>query len=197
MGSKADAREARKQEGLAKFEAAKQKLLNRTPLDTGPRVAQLPDSERYQVKTGVDPYSLSIPMQPKAAKSGASIIEATVTWCTRRGDVEGTWTWGEHRAWSDSEWVDEILPKFAELEKLVWREVLESSSESGHRMHHSHELHEVAKEAQIRWLELGLEQFDTLFRFRLGATKRFWGFRIGPHFFGVWWDRSHSIYPVD
>ncbi len=119
-----------------------------------------------------------------------------VTWCIRRSDVHGAWSWGDARQWTDEEWCDDIVPKFGEFEKLLWHEVHAQSSESGHAMHHTHELHEVNAEAQARWLELGLEEFDTLFRFRLGGQKRFWGFRLGAHFFGVWWDRSHRIYPV-
>lgn len=64
-------------------------------------------------------------------------------------------------------------------------------------MHHEQGVGSLLDEAQNRWLELGLEEFDTAFRFRLGGKRRFWGFRVQGHFFGVWWDREHSLYPVD
>lgn len=197
MGSKADSRAERQRIRFEKFEATKQKLITQVQLESGPKVEQLPDSERLRISIGVSPTSLKIPDQPRASKTADSILDLAVTWCVRRRDVEGEWTWGEARQWTDAEWQGEIAPKFVEYEKLRWREVIQQSSESGHKMHHSHELHTLDREAQERWLELDLGQFDTVFRFRLGGAKRFWGFQIGAHFFGVWWDRKHKIYPVD
>jgi len=44
-----------------------------------------------------------------------------------------------------------------------------------------------------RWRELDLEQFESIFRFRLGDQKRrTWGFIVQAHFHMVWWDRNHS-----
>ncbi len=63
-------------------------------------------------------------------------------------------------------------------------------------MHHEQLVGTLVDEAQSRWLELGLEEFDTAFRFRLGNTKRFWGFIVEGHFFGVWWERCHRLYPT-
>ena len=50
--------------------------------------------------------------------------------------------------------------------------------------------------AQRRWRDLEYEEFDVLFRFRLGNLKRAWGIVVQSHFFMVWWDRTHSIYPT-
>jgi hypothetical protein len=114
----------------------------------------------------------------------------------RRGDVDGAWQWGEQRAWTEEEWNGVIAPAFRAFEALTWAGIEAQSSGSGHRMHHAQEVGSLVDEARYRWLELGLEEFDTAFRFRLGGTRRFWEFRLQGHFFGVWWDRHHNIYPV-
>jgi hypothetical protein len=54
----------------------------------------------------------------------------------------------------------------------------------------------LADEAQYRAAEL--EKFsDTIFRFRLGSTKRLWGFRVVNHFEVIWYDPNHEIYPTE
>jgi hypothetical protein len=82
------------------------------------------------------------------------------------------------------------------LAQLTWGEVDQFSSDAGHKMHHGHEISDLVEEAQERWRRLGLEQYDSVFRFRLGGTRRFWGVIVQGHFYGVWWDRVHAIYPV-
>jgi len=144
---------------------------------------------------GVDRSKLQVPPQPRALADG-SRFAAQVTWCMRRRDVQGKWTWGEDRAWTEEEWRDIIEPAFLEYERLTWGEIDQRASGTGHKMHHFQELHTLVTEAQERWFDLGLEEFDTLFRFRLGGTRRFWGYILQAHFFGVWWDRAHGIYPV-
>lgn len=119
-----------------------------------------------------------------------------MTWCITRCDKEGEWSWGEPRAWEDKEWGDEIHPKMSGFSCRTWGDLDKDASGTGHRMHHSHELHEILEEAQNRWMHLDLEQFETVFRFRLGAKKRAWGFIVQAHFHMVWWDRNHSIYPT-
>jgi hypothetical protein len=88
-------------------------------------------------------------------------------------------------------------PPFDEFERLTWQEVDKASSESGHKMHHGHEVADLRDEAQDRWRALDLEQYDTTFRFRLGGTRRVWGFIVQAHFHAVWWDRNHKIYPTE
>lgn len=195
MGRKAKARVAREANRLQQFELAKEKLLARVVLDEWPRIEVLPQEEQMRLAVGIDPRSLEIPDSPRTAATG-SRMAARVSWCVRRRDVDGAWTWGDARNWSDAEWNETIAPAFGEFEKLTWGEVQGQVSGAGHLMHHEQEISTIADEAQRRWLELDLEEFDTLFRFRLGNRRRFWGFVLEGHFFGVWWDRSHRIYPT-
>jgi hypothetical protein len=79
---------------------------------------------------------------------------------------------------------------------LTWGEIDGLASGPSHKMHHSHEIRHLIEDAKQRWISLSLEQFDTVFRFRMTGTKRAWGYVVQAHFHLVWWDRHHSIYPV-
>lgn len=122
-----------------------------------------------------------------------------VTWCISKADRLDHWSWGESRAWNTTEWNSEIEPKFIDFSKLTWKEIDSFSSDTGHKMHHGHELTDLHEEAQERWLlELDLDEFsDNIFRFRLGNTQRAWGYVLQAHFFLVWYERKHIIYTVD
>jgi hypothetical protein len=138
-----------------------------------------------------------IPLDTPKAIAPKSLFRMHMTWCTTQSDLEGIWSWGEPRAWSQDEWETEINPKFREYEKQKWAEIDAHNSGTGHKMHHEQEVHTLTKEAQERWIEKNLEQFETAFRFRLGGKKRAWGYRLQAHFHLVWWERNHKIYPLD
>ena len=116
-------------------------------------------------------------------------------------DVEGVWSWGEPRAWTEDEWETQILRNFAELERLTWSEILfqQKTVAKGNKSvskHHFQEIWTLVEEAQERWLEIGLEEYDTAFRFRFANTIRAWGIKLQGHFYLVWWERYHRIYPT-
>jgi hypothetical protein len=196
VGGKAEARALRKLAQDEQFERAKAKILEQVSTPDEPKIAHLPADERMRLAIQIDPALLAIPRQPRATETG-STLHFGVSWCVRHRDVEGSWSWNDQRAWSNEEWDSTIHPALDSLGRLTWGEVRKQVSGSGHLMHHEHELNSVCAEAQARWLDLELEQFDTLFRFRLGGKRRFWGFVLQGHFFGVWWDREHGIYPTE
>jgi hypothetical protein len=196
VGRKSDKREARKAKKLERFEAAKPVLVGKVGLTDRPRIARQP-------LTSIEPH-VAPHLLRKLNEDGKSVKVAPtnhwdqpVAWCITKKDVEGKWSWGEPRQWTDAEWANKIEPKFLEYEKLTWSQIDGHSSSTGHKMHHTHELGDLVDEAQIRWRFLGFGQFDTLFRFRLGGKERAWGFKAQAHFHLVWWERHHKIYPVD
>lgn len=135
--------------------------------------------------------------QPKAALG--NFHSQLVTWCITQKDCEDQWSWHEARVWSNKEWGNTIQPKFLDFAKKTWGEIKCMTYGKGKKrkkMHHAHSMSDLVDEAQGRWKEIGLEEFDAVFRFRLGATKRAWGYIVQSHFFLVWWERSHQIYPV-
>lgn len=52
-------------------------------------------------------------------------------------------------------------------------------------------------EATRRLQALRLDDFDELFRFRLGNLPRLWGILDGDIFYPVWWDPDHEVYPLE
>jgi hypothetical protein len=133
---------------------------------------------------------------PKAAKDGSRFGDL-VTWCITNSDVEGKWSWHEPRRWTVDEWAGVIDPKFQEFSQKTWAEIDKLTSGAQHKMHHEQEISTLIKQARRRWRKLGLEEFETAFRFRLGGTRRAWGYIVQSHFFFVWWEREHNIYPTD
>jgi hypothetical protein len=160
-----------------------------------PKIEALPDIEKLP-KSEVAISTLQTPKQIRINENG-SRFGLEMTWCARKGDSDGAWSWGEPRAWEDIEWKETILAGLNNLEGLDWQEIQNQSSDSGHLMHHNHDIDDIANEAIERWLELGLEEFDVVFRFRLGNTKRAWGIVLSGHFYMIWWERNHKIYDVD
>ena len=128
-----------------------------------------------------------------------------VTWCSTNSDTEGEWTWGESRNWSEKEWDTDIVAGLDEIKRNTWHDVIFNHKVKVGRKkkkklvakHHSQEVSTLCAEAQERWKQQDLTEYDTAFRFRFGGTKRAWGIRLGGHFYLIWWERLHKIYPVN
>lgn len=183
-------KESKKAEKIAKF---KKSLLDNCPSQT-PRLHALPNSEK-EPKADTDIFPLLKKKQPKSELI-CSRFSLNMSWCAQHADIKDSWSWGEDRQWDKSEWSDNILPSLNNLESLLWKEIDQMSSDSGHKMHHGHEMADLCQEAQDRWNALELSQFDEVFRFRLGNKKRAWGVIIRSHFHLIWYERYHNIYPV-
>lgn len=146
-----------------------------------------------KVSPSINPNIRKTPISTK----NNSIFGMKVSWCHSKADTEGRWSWHEPRQWTDKEWEEDIFPLFEEFSKKTWAEIDTFASGTGHKMHHSQNLSDLIKEAHDRWNQLGLEEFDVLFRFRLGGKKRAWGYIVQSHFFLIWWDRNHKLYYVE
>ena len=196
MGRKSDEREKRRALSIEKFEASKPAIVAKVGFLGQPKVqAEVVDDGAPRVAPHLARLAALQSQLPKTIFEG-SRFGARMTYCVTKKDHEAYWSWAEPRAWTVEEWSNEISPSLNSFSRLTWGEIDGFSSESGHKMHHGHEIHQLVEEAQQRWLSLGLEQFDTVFRFRMGGTKRAWGYVVQAHFHMVWWDRNHSIYPV-
>lgn len=161
----------------------------------GPKkVEVLPDDEKLPL-TEAKFGTLEVPKQAVSLVDGAR-FGYEMTWCARHADRDGHWSWGEARQWSEQEWCEEIKSTLNGLEKLDWKEIQCMTSDSSHLMHHDQAVSSLCSEAQQRWLDLNLEQFDVSFRFRMGNRKRAWGIELQGHFFLIWYEREHKIYPT-
>ncbi|MCL2913027.1 hypothetical protein L2725_04405 [Shewanella corallii] len=197
VSDKALRREERKK---AKLEKA-QKLVSKITLtEPSKEVSELPQLVCPKVPLTPKDREARLKKVPVYDEKPA-IYGSQMTWCTKLSDLEGDWEWGEPRQWSEDEWEDEILRELGALSKLTWSEIAKMETGEGKRKkrrkrHHPQPISSIIPEAQERWKELDLEQFDTSYRFRLGGAKRAWGFQCGAHFYLVWYERNHQIYPV-
>ena len=198
MGKKSDARETRKALALEKFHASKTALLTKVTIDQQPRtIAALLLDGAPRVAPHLAREADKAARIPKTIVDG-SRFDSHVTWCTTKADLDNSWSWGEPRKWSQDEWNTVIHPAFKKFEQITWKEIDQFSSDTGHKMHHGHEVGDLIKEAQERWRQLNLEEYDSVFRFRLGGQRRrAWGIIVQAHFHFVWWDREHKIYPTE
>lgn len=137
------------------------------------------------------------PNSAKTARVGVNpegYIQSRMTWCVTKGDVEGFWSWGQQRQWSEQDYDSHIVVTLANLAQLTWFEILQMYAD-GRKRHHAQEFSTIKLEAQHRWGELEMVT-DDLFRFRLTGRQRAWGYRENSHFFMVWYDPEHKIYEV-
>jgi hypothetical protein len=95
----------------------------------------------------------------------------------------------------------ELSRELEPLKQMTWSEIARLETGEGkkrkrRKRHHPQDVASITPEARARWAALELDQFDTAYRFRLGGTKRAWGFQHGSHFYLVWYERLHKIYPT-
>ena len=122
------------------------------------------------------------------------------SWCCSLADIDDCWPWEEAREWSDEEYAETIEPHLNSYKNHSWAHVEAATynGQGGRRspLNKYQPVDSLHVEAQKRWYELELSQFDELFRLRLGSKKRIWGVRIEHHFYMIWYERGHCICPV-
>ncbi|QVL31123.1 hypothetical protein KIH39_20060 [Telmatocola sphagniphila] len=114
--------------------------------------------------------------------------DQTPVWSISIFDHQGPW--GKHLCEQKDHLWDEIYPKLRNYESMTWNEILQNSKRD-----HSIEVYKLIKLAQKRLVELRLDDYDNLFRFRLSGEMRVWGIREGRVFRLLWWDPEHEICP--
>lgn len=119
-----------------------------------------------------------------------------MTWTEANADRVGSWSWGQDRDWAQPDWDGIIHPKLAEWTKLMWKEIDTFSTPTRHKSHHTMPCEELCEESQLRLMDLG-HSGETIFRFRLGSSRRLWGFRVVSEFQILWYDPLHQIYPTE
>lgn len=166
-----------------KADLKKARLLQRPELKKEARSSYKPDVEK----------------NPKLQKNPDSIMQYKMEWGKNGADLIGEWSWGQPRKWTDEEWNEIILYNLSELSNLSWYEIYaqRTGGKERHKKHHDMSVEVICDEAFERWLEIGLEEYDTAFRFRFSNKQRLWGYRIFTKFNIVWWDPEHMIYPTD
>lgn len=144
-----------------------------------PRTGELPSQEKT----------------PRAEVDPNAWFKEKMTWCVTRKDVDGAWSWGQKRQWSAQDYDSHIGSTLSTLSGSTWQQIHQMTSK-GLQMHHAQAVSSLEKEVQDRWASIGLEM-EEAFRFRLTGRRRAWGYRIGTHFFMVWYDALHRFYLVE
>jgi hypothetical protein len=140
----------------------------------------------------------SISTNPKHLKNPESIMQELLKWEYKNPDIEGVWRWGIERKQLNDDF-SEISTFLNSLTSNKWFEVLSftTGGENRHYCNHYQEITTIDHDAIKRWKDIGLEEYDTAFRFRLSSKKRIWGYKQKGIFYLVWWDPTHEIYPVE
>jgi hypothetical protein len=138
---------------------------------------------------------------PRTEKDPDDITHCFMEWTQSEADVDGAWSWGHQRQWDQGDWDRIIYPGLCEFQRLTWSQICEQRTvgkrNTVKKKHYDMYVCDIHPEACKRWNEhLGLDQYETVFRFRLGNKPRLWGYKIRAKFFIIWWDKFHQIYPI-
>lgn len=108
-------------------------------------------------------------------------------------DIDGRWGFGQ----ISGEELRNILRFLREMERLTWTEIRAQMTGGRRRgpLHKHVPYDSLIPEARKRAEELELDDYEDLFRFRLGNLLRLWGVVQDNVFYPVWWDRDHEICP--
>lgn len=109
----------------------------------------------------------------------------------------GSWSWKV-----DERTIGTIVCLLQEMERLTWAEVRNQMTGGERRRgakHKSIPVENLCSEAQARLEEIGLGDWDELFRFRTGNMHRLWGIIVDENgakiFYPIWWDPDHKVCP--
>lgn len=90
-----------------------------------------------------------------------------------------------------------VITKLKELEGQTWSEIL--GANGGRKYGTNNHFENVSKlipEAQKRWKELKLDEYDRVFSLRLTGTHRLYGILLDGVFKVIWLDLNHEIYEM-
>ena len=99
-------------------------------------------------------------------------------------DMAGPWGWDKF----DPLQLQEVFQKIFESQKLTWQVLRDNGS-------HLVQVDALCSKAQKRLGELGQDDCDELFSFRITGRKRIWGIKDGNILWLLWWDPEHEVCP--
>lgn len=90
-----------------------------------------------------------------------------------------------------------IISKLKEYEGMTWGEIIKATGGRAHgNNNHFENVSDLIQEAQQRWRELKLEEYDRIFSLRLTGEQRLYGILDNGVLQIVWFDPKHEIYQV-
>lgn len=92
---------------------------------------------------------------------------------------------------------NDVISKLKDNEGLTWNQIISASGGRSHGTNsHYENVSDLVPEAQKRWKDLHLEEYDRIFSLRLTGRHRLYGILQSGVFSIVWFDQNHEIYPV-
>lgn len=89
-----------------------------------------------------------------------------------------------------------IISKLKDYEGMTWKEIIETSGgRTNGNNNHFENISDLILEAQKRWKNLKLDEYDRIFSLRLTGKQRLYGILDNGVFKIVWFDQKHEIYP--
>ncbi len=102
--------------------------------------------------------------------------------------------WGLHHT---DKLFEEVITKLKDLEGMNWNDIMQAAGGRNHGTNsHFEDVADLIPEAQKRWRQLGLEEYDQVFSLRLTGTHRLYGILLDGVLSIVWYDQNHEIYKV-
>lgn len=138
---------------------------------------------------GKQPRRLEPGTSGRIARS-AAIGKQPFRWSTGLADTGGPWGW--HLA-SCGDILKVAIPSLQGLESWTWGQIV-----GDQRHNHFIDVDRLAKSAQDRLREIWTEDLpDQLVSLQMSRVTRIWGIRQGSYLQVLWWDPSHTVYPVE
>ena len=125
---------------------------------------------------------------PRAATNPDDTNQETPVWSLLIFDHDGPW--GKNCCQDLVVLWDEIYTKLRQYEIMTWGQIYQDK-----KRNHDVAVGSLIKDARDRLTLLKLDDYETLFRFRLSGEQRVWGIRDGRVFKLLWWDPEHHICP--
>lgn len=144
-------------------------------------------------KNVIQKESVSGKKIPVAVENPNSYYDKTPVWSFKYLD-NGYNKWGFAHV---KELNDTIISKLKSYEGMTWMEIMKSAG--GRKQgtnNHFENVSNLIEEAQHRWRELKLDEYDEVFSLRLTGEQRIYGILENGVYKIVWFDPSHEIYPM-
>ena len=107
----------------------------------------------------------------------------------------------DHPKWGmacNSSNLTKVFRYLSDLESQKWGEILTDKSGRGKNTRsHEIDLTNLIKEAQVRAVDINVDEFDALCSISVGSRKRVWGYISDGLFYIIWFDMQHEICPTE
>lgn len=128
---------------------------------------------------------------PKAIENPQSFYDMHPIWSFKLLDNSYT-KWGFVHT---NDLYNDIIVKLKDYEGMTWGDVIKASGGRAHgNNNHYENISDLIPEAQKRWREIRLEEYDRVFSLRLTGEQRLYGVLLDGIFRIVWFDQHHEIY---